>query len=130
MSRRVARVALTALFAALSPGLASTQHGDVAPYRVYSMVSSSCASWIQMRRELGDTAVVPAKRVLYPAETHWVSGFLSGVSFASKVDMKPATPDEIEKAVDEYCGRNPGTQLSDAAIALAGTMSRATGTRR
>lgn len=73
------------------------------------MGAQSCGKWVAERGNL----------VQYSRNFGWLTGFLSGMSAATRVDaMGPVDGDSIALWVDNYCRANPLARMDTAATVL------------
>lgn len=76
----------------------------------------SCGSWLEEREKKSWSDIV---------NQGWVAGYLSGVAYTSQVDLLvEADAAAVAFWVDNYCRREPLSQLIDAANALSAELAK------
>jgi hypothetical protein len=106
---------MTRYFRGLAVGVALVTLCAIAPYElragqkytVYGPGTVTCGTWTADRGNSVGTN-----------EKTWVLGFVSGVGYMAKFQLKGTDHNGIEQWITQYCASHPLTDLSDAASAL------------
>ena len=103
----------TALYLALmTTALLAPPHlrAQVSGATTYGLGTKSCESWTADRKQ---------NNVIATANEAWVLGFVSGVGFASLVELEKTDANAINLWISTYCQKNARRSISEAAGALA-----------
>lgn len=85
-----------------------------APLNILGFDDMSCAAWSKAKDDADQRA----------AYVVWVRGFLSGHNYAlPNQQVSSFSSGTLELKLNQYCSRNPGGQLSDAAMRLSDELS-------
>lgn len=104
---------LTRLILAASTGLMIFS-ATAAPVNLLGFDDMSCAAWNKSKDDADQRA----------AYVGWVRGFFSGHNYAlPNQQVASFSSGTVELKLNQYCSRNPGGQLSDAAMRLSDELS-------
>jgi hypothetical protein len=78
-------------------------------YTAYGLGNKSCGEWVAEKEK---------DSMSYLGMQAWVAGFISGVGFSAKFELKETDYNAIALFVTNYCKANPLDQVIDAAEAL------------
>ena len=85
-----------------------------APLNILGFDDMSCVAWSKSKDD-------PDQRAAYVV---WVRGFFSGHNYAlPNQQVSSFSSGTVELKLNQYCSRNPGGQLGDAAMRLSDELS-------
>lgn len=105
----VLAVGLTVLCALVPASAGARQAG----FQIYGLGLDSCGKWTQEHRAESDWA---------NAQSSWLTGWVSGIGYATNGRLRHVDGAGIVAFVDSYCAAHPLERVADAAKALVGEL--------